>query len=201
MAKIVRWDNNKIIYEDKCLFISDTVENALYKNVDFSYADLRRFYFDKKWNLNNINFSNANFENANVYRADFSGAILKNVRNFNTNCPKEGEFIGYKKCFVGDSKNLRRVIVKLKILSDSQRSSSTTKKCRCDKALVLEIQNLNGSISKYKTAKSFYNINFKYKVGEIVKVKDFDDRFWIECAPGIHFFMNREDAVKYFQYC
>lgn len=97
MAKIVRWDNKKVIYKDECLVIDDTVENALYKNVDFSYADLRGFYFHRKWNLNNINFSNANFKNANVSKADFSGAILKNVRNFNTNCPKEGEFIGYKK--------------------------------------------------------------------------------------------------------
>ena len=37
----------------------------------------------------------------------------------------------------------------------------------------------------------------KYKIGEIVEVKNFDDRFWVECAPGIYFFMNRDDAVKY----
>lgn len=197
MARIVRWDNGETIYKDNSFFKEETIQNALLKKIDLSYADLRRVCFYKKWDLNNVNFSNANFENANVYGADFSCAILKNVKNLNTNCPKEGEFIGYKKCFVGNLQNLRRVIVKLKILSDSRRSSSTTKKCRCDKALVLEIQNLNGFTSKYKTAKSPYNDKFKYKVGKIVKVKDFDDRFWIECAPGIHFFINRKDAVEY----
>lgn len=197
MAKIVRWDNGETIYKDKSPFIEETIQNALLQKIDLSYANLRGVNFYKKWDLNNINFSNADFKNVRVYRADFSGAILNNVKNLNTNCPKEGEFIGYKKGFVGKVPYARRCIVKLKILSDSRRSSSTTKKCRCDKALVLEIQNLNGSRSKYKTAKSLYDINFQYKIGEVVEIKNFDDRFWVECAPGIHFFMNRDDAVKY----
>lgn len=197
MARIVRWDNGETIYKDNSPFIEETIQNALLEKIDLSYANLRGVIFYKKWDLNNINFSNADFKNARVYRADFSGAILNNVKNLNTNCPKEGEFIGYKKCFVGNLQNTRKVIVKLKILSDSRRSSSTTKKCRCDKALVLEIQNLNGSRSKYKTAKSVYDYEFEYKIGEIVEVENFDDRFWIECAPGIHFFMNRDEALKY----
>lgn len=197
MARIVRWDNGETIYKDNSPFIEETIQNALLEKIDLSYANLRGVNFYKKWDLNNINFSNADFKNARVYRADFSGAILNNVKNLNTNCPKEGEFIGYKKCFVGNLQNTRKVIVKLKILSDSRRSSSTTKKCRCDKALVLEIQNLNGSRSKYKTAKSVYDYEFEYKIGEIVEVENFDDRFWVECAPGIHFFMNRDEALKY----
>lgn len=197
MARIVRWDNEQIIYKDNSSSIEQTIHNALLEKINLSYANLRGICFRKNWNLNNINFSNADFKNSNVDRADFSGAILNNVKNLNTNCPKEGEFIGYKKCFVGNNQNLRKVIVKLKILSDSRRSSSTTKKCRCDKALVLEIQNLNGSRSKYKTARSIYDYEFKYKIGEIVEVKNFDDRFWIKCASGIHFFMNRDEAVRY----
>lgn len=197
MATIRRWDNKQVIYKDNSYFIEDTIQNALLEKINLSYANLRGVCFYKKWDLNNINFSNADFKYANVYRADFSGAILNNVKNLNTNCPKEGEFIGYKKCFVGNLQSARRVIVKLKILSDSRRSSSTTEKCRCDKALVLEIQNLNGSRSRYKTAKSVYDYEFKYKIAEIVEVENFDDRFWIECAPGIHFFMNRNDAVRY----
>ncbi len=197
MAKIVRWDNGQIIYKDNSPFIGETIQNALLQKINLSYANLRGVNFYKKWDLNNINFSNADFKNAIVYRADFSGAILNNVKNLNTNCPKEGEFIGYKKCLVGNLQNTRKVIVKLKILSDSRRSSSTTKKCRCDKALVLEFQNLNGTKSRYKTAKSVYDYNFEYKIGEIVEVKNFDDRFWVEYAPGIHFFMNRDEALKY----
>lgn len=136
MAKIVRWDNGQIIYKDNSPFIEETIQNALLEKIDLSYANLRGVNFYKKWDLNNINFSNADFKNAGVYRADFSGIILNNVKNLNTNYPKEGEFIGYKKCFVGNLLNIRRCIVKLKILSDSRRSSSTTKKCRCDKALL-----------------------------------------------------------------
>ena len=35
------------------------------------------------------------------------------------------------------------------------------------------------------------------KVGEIVKVDNFDKDRWNECSPGIHFFMTRDEAVRY----
>lgn len=38
---------------------------------------------------------------------------------------------------------------------------------------------------------------FKYKTGEYVVSKSFDGRYWKECAPGIHFFINREDACNF----
>nr|DAE41777.1 MAG TPA: hypothetical protein [Caudoviricetes sp.] len=38
---------------------------------------------------------------------------------------------------------------------------------------------------------------FIYKVGEIVTVDDFDDNRWNECSTGIHFFINRQEAVNY----
>lgn len=44
---------------------------------------------------------------------------------------------------------------------------------------------------------SWYDVEFVYRVGEIVKVQDFcEDRF-AECAQGIHFFIDREEAVNY----
>ena len=40
--------------------------------------------------------------------------------------------------------------------------------------------------------------NFIYKVGETVTVDNFDDNRFNECAPGIHFYMDRE-VVEYYQ--
>lgn len=39
--------------------------------------------------------------------------------------------------------------------------------------------------------------NFVYTVGATVEVPDFDDNRWSECAPGIHFFIDRRAAVEY----
>ena len=102
--------------------------------------------------------------------------------------PEEGNFIGYKKA--------NKCIIKLLILEDSKRSSATTAKCRCDKAKVLEIENIETS-ELINEITSTYNPNFVYKVGEIVTVEDFDDDRWNECAPGIHFFVNKENALNY----
>ena len=62
---------------------------------------------------------------------------------------------------------------------------------------MLEIQKLDGSKSDISQISSNRDKNFIYKVGEIVKVDDFDNNRWNECSTGIHFFMNRNIAVNY----
>ena len=71
------------------------------------------------------------------------------------------------------------------------------KKCRCDKCLVIEFQNQDGSKSDLKT---FTNKNYSecvYTVGEIVKADSWDENRWNECSHGIHFFIDRQRAVNY----
>jgi hypothetical protein len=82
------------------------------------------------------------------------------------------------------------------ILEDSKRSSATTAKCRCDKAKVLDIENIETG-DKVKEIRSSYDSNFIYKVGEIVSVDNFDNNRWNECSTGIHFFVNKENAINY----
>lgn len=109
-------------------------------------------------------------------------------------CPDTGSFIGWKKATCN---GMDYVIVKLEILEDAKRSSATTRKCRCDKAKVLAIETIEGEPLKHLNAKSKYDETFVYKVGEIVSVDNFDEDRWNECAPGIHFFINRQEAVEY----
>ena len=87
--------------------------------------------------------------------------------------------------------------MKLQILEDSHRSSATSRKCRCDKALVLSIEEKDGTKSEFKSVHSTYDNTFMYRVGEIVEVEDFDANRWNECTPGIHFFITRQEAVDY----
>lgn len=109
-------------------------------------------------------------------------------------CPTEGEFVGYKKCFVKNTHNY--CIVKLLIPEDAKRSSAYTKKCRCSKAKVLDIISLKTN-RHLKTAISSADKSFVYRVGEMVQVDDFDDDRFNECSCGIHFFMTEEEARNY----
>ena len=150
-------------------------------------------------NLNNTNLSDTDISDAdlrgtNLWDTDLSNTNLKNVKTnintigYNLACPEEGSFIGYKRA--------SGCMVKLLILDDAKRSSATTYKCRCDKAKVLDIENAYTG-EKIEETKSNYDPKFIYRVGEIVTVEDFDDNRWNECSTGIHFFVNKENALNY----
>ena len=83
------------------------------------------------------------------------------------------------------------------ITETAKRSSATTLKCRCSEAKVLEIQDMVGNKLELSEIASDKDSTFIYKVGEIVRVDDFDDNRWNECSAGIHFFVARESAVQY----
>ena len=146
--------------------------------------------------LRNANLCGADLRNADLRNADLRGA--KNTDKtawdaytafYPLQCPETGSFIGYKKA--ADK------IVMLEICADAKRSSATSHKCRCSKAKVLSITHLDGSDSGLTEVRSNYSKEFVYRVGETVEVPDFDDNRWNECAAGIHFFITREEAVKY----
>lgn len=158
------------------------------KKINLRYANLR--YTDLSYtDLSGADLSYSNLSNADLRCADLSN-IKINYRTlgYNLACPEEGSFIGYKKA--------NEHLIKLLILEDSKRSSATTLKCRCDKAKVLDIINIKTGKEITKIA-SDYDKNFIYEVGKIVEVKDFDEDRWNECSTGIHFFINKENAINY----
>ena len=128
---------------------------------------------------------------ANLWGADLAGADLTGVEDINISlaCPSEGSFVAWKKC-------LENRLVKLFVFKDSKRSSATTNKCRTDKAKVLSIMDIDTG-EYLKDARSCFDSSFIYRVGEIVKVNDFDENRFNECAPGIHFFIDKEAAIDY----
>lgn len=140
-------------------------------------------------NLRDADLCNADLRGVNLYGADLRGANLRDAKGCYLSCPTEGSFIGWKKA--------SGHIVKLRIPEDARRSSATGHKCRCDKAYVMEIQNMDGTRATEDTVRSDNDKNFVYTVGATVEVPDFDDNRWSECAPGIHFFIDRRAAVEY----
>lgn len=164
------------------------LSDADLRGVDLRGVDLRSA------NLRDANLCDANLRSANLYGADLrgtdlSGANLRDAKGCYLSCPTEGSFIGWKKA--------SGHIVKLRIPEDARRSSATGHKCRCDKAYVMEIQNMDGTKATEDTVRSDHDKNFVYTVGATVEVPDFDDNRWNECAPSIHFFIDRRAAVEY----
>ena len=137
--------------------------------------------------LSGADLSEANLSGADLYGADLYGA--RNVPFIPMVCPDSGEFTAWKKA--------RGHIVKLLIPADAKRSSATGRKCRCDKAIVLDIQKLDGAPGGIKSIESSRDVNFVYTVGTTVSVPDFFEDRYEECAAGIHFFINRQEAVEY----
>ena len=140
-------------------------------------------------NLYGADLCDANLRDANLRGANLRGANLRDAKGCYLSCPTEGSFIGWKKA--------SGHIVKLRIPEDARRSSATGHKCRCDKAYVMEIQNMDGTKATEDTVRADHDKNFVYTVGATVEVPDFDDNMWSECAPGIHFFIDRRAAVEY----
>ena len=167
--------------------------------VDLERANLRGANLrgaDLMWaNLRGADLRGADLMWADLMWADLDEADLDEANldeaavNYPISCPEEGKFIGFKKAMGR--------IVKLEILSDAKRSSATGRKCRCDKAKVVAIEKKDGSESRITEVCSSYDKEFIYRVGEVVSVDNFDENRWNECAPGIHFFITREEAVRY----
>jgi hypothetical protein len=137
----------------------------------------------------------ANLSGANLSGADLRSTNLSEIKTnyqtlfFNISCPEIGSFVGYKKA--------NGYIIKLSIPATAKRLSATSYKCRCDKAKVLSIENLDGTKSNLKEIDSNYDDRFIYEIGKIVEVDNFDENRWNECSTGIHFFINRLNAVNH----
>lgn len=209
-----RWTGS-IIFEYSSVdnTLAKTVLEALKGGADLCGADLREA------DLREANLYGANLREANLYGANLRGADLREAYLYGANlreaylygadlrganlreadlygakctymaCPTDGSFIGWKKA--------SGYIVKLQIPENARRSSAGGEKCRCDKAFVIEIQNIDGTNADIETVCSDHDENFVYAVGATVDVSDFDDDRWNECAPGIHFFIDRRAAVEY----
>ena len=143
---------------------------------DLAFADLK-----------GANVECTNFKDADIEYADLDGAF--GMPYIPLACPSEGSFIAWKKVGIG-------YLVKLEIPEDARRSSATSKKCRCSKALVLDIEDL------YTGEHPSMVVNYDYcecvyEVGKMVHPDSFDENRWNECSHGIHFFMDKQDAIEY----
>ena len=140
-------------------------------NVDVSYA-----------NMSYANMSYANIMGVDMIGTNTSGVDMSGVDRLRKGIKLSEPIIGWKKC-----KN--NVLVKLEIPRGAIVFSINNKKCRTDKAKVLEIIGADRAYSNYKF--------FSYYVGDVIEIFDFNCEYNVECAEGIHFFKTREEAENY----
>ena len=179
--------NDEVLFSLDCEAntIRKTIEEAINRGADLSDADLSGAY------LRCADLRGDDLRGADLSGADLSGAYLSgagNIPYIPLACPSDGAFIAWKK--------VAGKLVKLQVPEDARRCSATTNKCRCDKAIVLDITDLDGSNPILEVINKDRG-NLVYRVGEIVLPDLFDENRWNECSNGIHFFINKEEAIRY----
>ena len=153
-------------------------------------------------NLSWADLSGAHLFGANLSKANLSWANLSKALNIDTlswdsntafyplQCPETGTYTAYKKA--------NNLIVELEIPYDALRSSATSRKCRASKAKVISITDLAGRPAGDRVLSDYaYSPKIEYIVGQTIEIPNFDTNRWHECAPGIHHYITREEAVKH----
>ena len=197
-------DNANLSYTDfREAILNDTnIANSNLTYADFGDASLVGAY------LPHSNLTRADFQGANLAWADLRDCVFydTDLRDCNFmyanlrgseyvpyipfQCPSDGAFVGWK--------TVNNVLIKLEIPADAKRSSATTNKCRCDKAKVLGFYDTLGvnELNIIELVNDKYE-KCKYVKGEMVYPDSFDEDRWNECSHGIHFFINKQDAIDY----
>lgn len=114
-------------------------------------------------------------------------------------CPDEGGFIGYKKVRIIQGDDEISGLAELYIPKEAARSSAIGRKCRCQFARVISITGATPSTKdkEFEEATSYFDPRFRYRVGSMVYPDSWDENRWDECSNGIHFFMNKQEALDY----
>jgi hypothetical protein len=158
------------------LYRADFTDANLYR-ANLTGADLTRA------NLTGANFTCANLTGVDLTFATLTDTILDEKEQCRKGIVLTEPMIGYKKS--GEGK-----IITLEIPIGAKVFSINNKKRRTNKVKVIDMQGEN-------ELSSYYNIDFKYHVGDEIEIKDFDENYNVECGSGIHFFLTREEAENY----
>lgn len=169
--------NTKAIRESEALDVSIWFKNSMIDGIDLESVPSKNVFVRESF------FSGA-------YPSSNSSYVLPV-------CPPVGSFVAFKKAWwINRSGNkLVDVVVKLKVLDDAQRVSGVGRKCRCSAAEVLDIYD-PATKEHYNKARSCFNVDFVYEVGQVVTVEDFDPKPLV-CSRGIHFFLSEGEAIEY----
>lgn len=186
-----------------CYLRSTHFENCIFHGCSFFDCDLSQAYFSSSSSIVKSTFRRCDFDQVQLPDAFIPISIddSENVPYIPMVCPDEGEFVGYKKALAIDDGLEYEVLITLRIPADARRSSGFGRKCRCDKATVVKMEWANPhmhSDSNVTIARSAFDKHFIYIEGkEVTPRLGFCEDRWEVCSGGIHFFMNKREAIDY----
>lgn len=174
--------NLKSAYLYRTYLSGADLEDANLANTNMSMADLRAA------SLRDADLAGARLDRALLEDADLQGASIDEGLLRRKQIVPAGTIIGWKK--LGSRK-----ICKLQIPASAPRVGGVIgRKCRAQRAKVLGIW-CDDVPQDY--GHSMWDLSFVYRKGETVQVHNWCDDMRVECAPGIHFFLTREEAEDY----
>jgi hypothetical protein len=194
------------------ILVSTNFEGANLKNADFSCANAWDANFNEancqnalflSANLTEASFEGADLDGASFVQANLSNASFEDVNNIDSAefdntigiypvCPTHGSFTGWT---IVENKE-QEFIAMLSIPAYARRNSGTTRKCRADTAVVVDIQSLEGEHVAALVTKLKYR-NIKFTVGESVHDNHFEtDRFKVS-STDLYFWISKEEALAH----
>lgn len=183
---------------NKCIFINCLFTQCEFNVSKFTICTLRRSTFNEMTfiyasfygsMLNLVRFENSkNITGSHMF--DFATLLCTTLDEAVLQHYSEGQIltedlIGYKKSREG-------VIIQLRIPKDAIVFSINKHKCRTNKVIVEKFINTDST-----ELSSAYNAKFKYHVGDVLTIQNFNMRYNSECESGIHFFKTIEEALAY----
>lgn len=194
------------------ILVSTNFEGANLKNTDFSCANAWSTSFNEtnckdalflSANLTEASFEGADLGGASFALANLTEASLEDAQNIDLAefdntvgiypvCPTHGSFTGWT---IVENEE-QEFIAMLSIPAYARRNSGTTRKCRADTAVVVDIQSLEGEHVAALVTKLKYR-NIKFTVGESVHDNHFEvDRFKV-CSADLYFWISKEEALAH----
>lgn len=170
--------------------LSGALFNAMdLRGSQFTVCDLRNAHF-QYCNLVDVNFSGSKLDGANFIGATGLDSTIGLLEQYPA---PQGQFIGYKAIKVAPG---RLGIVKLLVPEEARRVRPLGSHIiRVDRARPLEIVS-DGVF--YTSGFSCRDPEFEYVVGKLaVPYHAYSADITVECASGLHLFVNRLDAETY----
>ena len=137
----------------------------------------------KRADLTDADLTSANLIDTELEYANLTDAIIDEKEQCRKGIVLTEPMIGYKKAYGGK-------IITLEIPIGAKVFSINGNKRRTNKAKVIDMQGETELCS-------IRDASFKYHVGDEIEIKDFDDRYNVECGAGVHFFLTREEAERF----
>lgn len=156
-------------------FVCSSFLGSRFKDVSFLSSNVEKLTFEKESNIADCCFNNCTGTGRELPTSEFHG--YKSI---------EGSCLDH------------HIIADLIIPSDSKKLMVMSDlQARCDKCIVDHFEDLKGNILQNVISVDHFS-NFgtiNYTVGKVTECDEFDDNHFNSCTHGIHFFLNKKDAV------